>query len=746
MLAEVGGTLRDELGLEPSRELRDLEFGILSHDPSLDPPPVARVRVDDEVGSPLIGRDRELGTLLAAHAAAPSDAQFVVLEGDPGIGKTRLASEFAAIAEDRGSFTVWARTNEIGTTQALWPWLDVVRAVIPRVDDAPEVLAGLLAGDAPLLRGRGDREPARTVRCHRRDPRGGGGRDAPRGAPRRPPVVRSGLARPASVPRHQARAWRRHGRDRAHARDRSCRRRDRCARCHRPATGHPAVAHGRPHPRRHRRAARRALRGARRLRPADAHPRPSRRQPLLHARARSPPRRAGRRRGRGARDRARCDPAPSRAASRRDARTCSPSPRSSTATSMSRWSPASPASSSSSAPIGSTPPPNTACSWSALTPRAGCGSATRWSERCWSTASPRSGGRGCTCRWLTSSRPPGCATTTSNWWPTTCGGPPRSVWASGPLRRSSEPLTLAVGRVAYTSAEEMLRRAVRLRQDVPPTPEALRAQLDAQLRLLAVMQATRYFSGTDRDLLHSTQELARRLGHDDVSRELTWSEWAALSRGADVAEARAIAEGYVQRWGDDPIPHVRASAHIVRRRDRLESWRDRRRHRAPRPGIDPVPRRPVAPELSRTRPAADRGGVPALLLRRPRGHDTRGSARRLRRAPRHLAADARQSPPAGVRAGVPGGRHPHALGGARESGEQSARAGSVRAVRLLRRPGPPVPRTGRNPRRRPRRRAGDLRRRRRRGSARSAVAPASPRATRCSPNNSPATDAGAMRQ
>ena len=132
-LAEAGRTLRDELGLEPSRELRDLEFAILSHDPSLDPPSIARVRVDDEGGSPFIGRDRELGTLLAAHAAAPADAQFVVLEGDPGIGKTRLAASSRRSPRIGAPSRVWARTNEIGTTQALWPWLDVVRAVIPRV-------------------------------------------------------------------------------------------------------------------------------------------------------------------------------------------------------------------------------------------------------------------------------------------------------------------------------------------------------------------------------------------------------------------------------------------------------------------------------------------------------------------------------------------------------------------------------------------------------------------------------------
>ena len=50
----------------------------------------------------------------AAYAQAADDAQFVVLEGDPGIGKTRLADELAAVAAGRGSLAVWARADELG--------------------------------------------------------------------------------------------------------------------------------------------------------------------------------------------------------------------------------------------------------------------------------------------------------------------------------------------------------------------------------------------------------------------------------------------------------------------------------------------------------------------------------------------------------------------------------------------------------------------------------------------------------
>ena len=130
------------------------------------------------------------------------------------------------------------------------------------------------------------------------------------------------------------------------------------------------------------------------------------------------------------------------------------------------------------------------------------------------------------------------ATTTSSCWPTTSGGPRRWASASGLPARSSAPPT-SPWAASRTRPPRILRRAVQLRRDAAALAGALQAQLDAQLRLLAVMQATRFFSGTDRDLLQNTQELARQLGHDDVSRELTWSEWAALSRAARAAAERS---------------------------------------------------------------------------------------------------------------------------------------------------------------------------------------------------------------
>jgi hypothetical protein len=109
----------------------------------------------------------------------------------------------------------------------------------------------------------------------------------------------------------------------------------------------------------------------------------------------------------------------------------------------------------------------------------------------------------------------------------------------------------------------LLRRAIQLRRSARQSIVEQESLLRAHRRLLEVMQATRYFSGTDLDLLHAAQQLAAQLGHDGISRELVWSEWAALSRRAEVAEAGVIAQRYVAAWGGDPSPNVRASAATV---------------------------------------------------------------------------------------------------------------------------------------------------------------------------------------
>jgi predicted ATPase/DNA-binding SARP family transcriptional activator len=90
--------LAEELGLDPSPELRQLESAILAQDPALDAPsepadPSAARRRSTlpEPLTRLVGRSRELGAL----AALLEEHRLVTLVGPGGVGKTRLALEAA---------------------------------------------------------------------------------------------------------------------------------------------------------------------------------------------------------------------------------------------------------------------------------------------------------------------------------------------------------------------------------------------------------------------------------------------------------------------------------------------------------------------------------------------------------------------------------------------------------------------------------------------------------------------------
>ena len=94
--AAAHARLRDELGLEPGVELRELQQRILSHDPSL-----ANSSAEHDAGAPLpaapnvlLGREREL--LELRELLLGEDVRLLVLTGAGGSGKTRLALEAAS--------------------------------------------------------------------------------------------------------------------------------------------------------------------------------------------------------------------------------------------------------------------------------------------------------------------------------------------------------------------------------------------------------------------------------------------------------------------------------------------------------------------------------------------------------------------------------------------------------------------------------------------------------------------------
>ena len=160
---EGRAVLRRELGADPEPELRDLEDRILRQDPGLDwrPPstdePAPR-RSADAGGEPsvdsgpvLVGRDAEVAALDAALVSASSGTGAVVLvAGEAGIGKTRLAEAFAARADARAATVAWGRSFESEGAPAFWPWVEVLRQAFAGVGEAGAVLRDVGA-DAGLL-------------------------------------------------------------------------------------------------------------------------------------------------------------------------------------------------------------------------------------------------------------------------------------------------------------------------------------------------------------------------------------------------------------------------------------------------------------------------------------------------------------------------------------------------------------------------------------------------------------------
>ena len=82
-------------------------------------------------GAPLVGRATELDSLVAALTGLRrGHGGVVLLVGEAGIGKTRLASELAGLALASGVPTRWGRSPEGEAAPAYWPWRQVLGTAI----------------------------------------------------------------------------------------------------------------------------------------------------------------------------------------------------------------------------------------------------------------------------------------------------------------------------------------------------------------------------------------------------------------------------------------------------------------------------------------------------------------------------------------------------------------------------------------------------------------------------------------
>jgi DNA-binding SARP family transcriptional activator/DNA polymerase III delta prime subunit len=144
--------LREELGLEPSNELVLLEEAIVLQKPDLDwtgshmneparlattrpptrlleriPPPV---RLTPEPAAQFVGRQAEQQVLERAwKQAAEGGARLVLIGGEPGIGKTTLASALAASVFAQGAIVLYGRCDEdLGIPYQ--PWVEAIGHVV----------------------------------------------------------------------------------------------------------------------------------------------------------------------------------------------------------------------------------------------------------------------------------------------------------------------------------------------------------------------------------------------------------------------------------------------------------------------------------------------------------------------------------------------------------------------------------------------------------------------------------------
>ena len=223
--------LATELGADPDPQTRQIHLSILREHPATPdsgtgPPRPAR----DLPG--LVGRAAEITLLTDAWSAACARrASVLLLAGEGGIGKTRLAAEMAAMADATGGLALQSRCYASERSLFLQPFVDALSATLTATPAARlRELAGPhapgLVGLFPVLR-----IGARTS----------GGRTGQRRV-RTPARLRGGHPRPDRAGRRPARAV---------GAGRSAQRRsghDRAAALPRPTPGRHAAARPRHHP------------------------------------------------------------------------------------------------------------------------------------------------------------------------------------------------------------------------------------------------------------------------------------------------------------------------------------------------------------------------------------------------------------------------------------------------------------------------------------------------------------------
>ena len=102
----------------------------------------------------LIGRDSEMALLAELmKEAARGRGGAVLIEGEPGIGKSALVRAAVAGAPEAGCEVFWGAGDELGQTLPLLPFLDALRVREPSANPRRKAIVGLLRGEVVADRG-----------------------------------------------------------------------------------------------------------------------------------------------------------------------------------------------------------------------------------------------------------------------------------------------------------------------------------------------------------------------------------------------------------------------------------------------------------------------------------------------------------------------------------------------------------------------------------------------------------------
>src|SRR5579859_1090216 len=107
----------------------------------------------------LVGRDSEMALLTGlVREVARGRGSSVLIEGEPGIGKSALVRAATAVAPEAGCEVFWGAGDELSQALPLLPFLDGLRVREPSVNQRRDTIVRLLRGE--VTTGRGTDVPA----------------------------------------------------------------------------------------------------------------------------------------------------------------------------------------------------------------------------------------------------------------------------------------------------------------------------------------------------------------------------------------------------------------------------------------------------------------------------------------------------------------------------------------------------------------------------------------------------------